>query len=82
MIGMIDIRQYFRILQAGFQVTGRHAIVDTPSFIVLPGLEAITPPGILPTLIMEITEGVDKTRVDEMVNPLPLLRKLEGRVST
>ena len=48
-------------------------VVYTPAYILGPGAEAVTPPGILAGGLVENPEGIDKSGLDKGVHPVPFL---------
>ena len=58
-----------------FQRLTRHAVVNSPTFVVVPGIGSVAPPGVIVRLFVEVPEGVVKTALDEVSDPLSFNRQ-------
>lgn len=51
-----------------------HIVIDTPSLVVGSGIGPVAPPGIIVWFLVEMSEGIHKTAIDKVPDPLALYR--------
>src|SRR5699024_1894801 len=53
-------------------------IINSPSFVVVSGIGAVGPPGVVVGFVIEMPEAVNKTAINKIVEPLAFFGKETG----
>ena len=73
MITAHDVCKYISGSYLICQPFGNKEVVDTPARVILSGLEAIRPPGVLYFGGMKMTEAIGKARTEKLLDLAPFL---------
>ena len=81
MVGAEDVGMDLRIVKTLAQTVGDDEVIDAPAGILLTGLEAVRPPGILHFIRIFLAEGVGKA-VGQQMTELGALLVGKARIMT